>query len=133
LSTTLLMLDGAVRDFNFATRLKGMPDPVATQFFLTPGPNVDYSACLVRKIEEMLTTGKAPYPAERTLLVSGILESCLTSRRQGHQRLTTPHLDVRYRPPAKPPHSRTCATSQDALRTPNEAPRVPHRYRRHAC
>src|SRR3712207_5465006 len=35
-SATLLMLNGAVRDFNFAARLKGAPDPVSTQFFLTP-------------------------------------------------------------------------------------------------
>jgi hypothetical protein len=106
LTATLLMLDGAVRDFNFAARLKGVPDPVATQFFLTPGPNVDYSACLVRKIEEMLVTGRAPYPAERTLIVSGILESCLTSRRHGHERQSTPHLNVQYQPPAESHHAR---------------------------
>jgi hypothetical protein len=106
LSATLLMLNGALRDYCFAARLKGSPDPVSTQFFLTPGPNVDYSACLVAKIEEMLTTGKAPYPAERTLLVSGILESCLTSRRDGNRRRTTPHLNVQYRAPAEPQHAR---------------------------
>jgi hypothetical protein len=50
-------------------------------------------------VEEMFTSGKAPYPVERTLLVSGILESCLTSRVQGHQRLETPHLGVRYQAP----------------------------------
>ena len=54
----------------------------------------------------MLTTGAAPYPAERTLLVSGILESCLTSRRQGQQALPTPHLHVRYRAPVEPQHAR---------------------------
>ena len=39
-----------------------------------------------RKIEEMFETGKAPYPVERTLLVSGMLESCLTSRLDGQKR-----------------------------------------------
>ena len=29
------------------------------------------------KIEEMFETGRAPYPVERTLIVSGVLESCL--------------------------------------------------------
>jgi len=100
------MLNGAVRDFCFAARLKGSPDAVSTQFFLPPGPNVSYSACLVAKIEEMLTTGKAPYPAERTLLVSGILESCLRSRRDGQQRLATPHLNVEYHAPVEPQHAR---------------------------
>jgi hypothetical protein len=106
LTVTLLMLNGAVRDFNFAARLKGVADPVSTQFFLTPGPNVTYSACLVAKIDEMLATGKAPIPAERTLLVCGMLESCLISRRQGHERLSTPHLDVSYRAPAESQHAR---------------------------
>ena len=95
---TLLMLDGALRDFNFAARVKGR-GIISNQFLLTPEPNVTYSACLIAKVEEMFSTGKAPYPVERTLLTSGILESCLTSRVQGHQRLETPHLAVRYQAP----------------------------------
>jgi len=106
LRTTLLMLNGAVKDFTFAARVKGLKGIQSTQFFLTPVPNVTYSACLVSKIEEMFETGRAPYPAERTLLVSGVLESCLTSRIQNHQRLETPHLAVRYRPPAQSQYCR---------------------------
>lgn len=99
LRATLLMLDGAVKDYCFAAQLHGDPTPVSTQFFLPPVPNVTYSACLIAKIEEMFTTGRAPYPAERTLLVSGMLESCLTSRVEGYQRLATPHLGVTYQAP----------------------------------
>ncbi len=106
LQTTLLMLNGAIGDYCFAARLKGGPDPVSTQFFLPPTPNVTYSACLVAKIVEMIMTGVAPYPAERTLIVSGMLESCLTSRIQDHQRLETPHLRVEYRAPAELHHGR---------------------------
>lgn len=98
LKTTLLMLNGALRDYNFAARVKGK-GILSTQFLLTPTPNVTYSACLVSKIEEMYETGRAPYPVERTLIVSGMLESCLTSKVQGHQRLETPHLAVRYKAP----------------------------------
>jgi hypothetical protein len=101
LKATLLMLNGALKDFNFAARLKGVPAIQSTQFFLTPTPNVTYSACLVHGIEQMFATGVAPYPIERTLLVSGILESCLTSKVQNHERLETPHLKVAYQPPAK--------------------------------
>ena len=107
LQATLLMLNGAVGDFCFAARLKDVVNPISTQFFLTPGPNVTYSACLVAKIEEMIATGTAPFPAERTLLVSGALESCLTSRLEDHQRLETPHLRVEYRAPAESHHART--------------------------
>lgn len=106
LRATLLMLNGAIQDYNFAARVKGA-GLISTQFFLPPVPNVTYSACLVGKIEETFRTGKAPYPVERTLLVSGTLESCLTSRIQGHARLETPHLDVRYRPPARSQHAQT--------------------------
>jgi hypothetical protein len=106
LKATLLMLNGAIKDFTFAARVKG-GGVQSTQFFLSPEPNVTYSACLVRKIEELFETGKAPYPVERTLLVSGMLESCLTSRFDGQKRLETPHLAVSYRAPRQSQHART--------------------------
>ena len=106
LRTTLLMLSGAIKDFCFAARLEGVPDPVSTQFFLTPTPNVTYSACLVAKIEETIRTGASPFPAERTLIVNGALESCLTSKQQGGKRLETPHLDVTYQAPRASHHAR---------------------------
>ena len=107
LRTTLLMLNGAVRDFNFAARVRGA-GVQSCQFLLTPTPNVTYSACLVDKIEEMFATGRAPYPVERTLLVSGVLESCLESSKVlGGKRLETPHLSVKYRAPKLSQHART--------------------------
>ena len=106
LKATMLMLDGAVKDFNFAARLKGAQPMCSTQFLLTPEPNVTYSACLMRKAEEMFTSGVAPYPVERTLLVSGMLESCLTSKLQANARLETPHLRVAYQAPKQPQYAR---------------------------
>ncbi|MSV29209.1 MAG: hypothetical protein EXQ52_10795, partial [Bryobacterales bacterium] len=105
LRTTLLMLNGVQSDYTFAAKVKGM-DIQSTQFFLSPVPNVTYSACLVSKIEEMFRTGVAPYPVERTLIVSGALESCLTSKIQNHARLGTPHLNVRYQAPKHVNHAR---------------------------
>jgi len=102
LRSTLLMLNGAVGDFTFAARVKGMPVPQSTQFLLPPEPNVAYSACLALKIEEMFEVGRAPYPVERTLMVCGILDRCLDSKMKGHQRLETPDLEVRYRAPKEP-------------------------------
>jgi hypothetical protein len=99
LKATMLMLDGAIKDFNFAARLSGVPQFQSTQFLLTPEPNVTYSACLMHKVEEMIESGAAPYPVDRTLLVGGILESCLTSKLQQHVRLGTPHLNVVYKAP----------------------------------
>jgi hypothetical protein len=99
LKATMLMLDGAIKDFNFAARLKGSKEIWSTQFLLTPDPNVTYSACLMHKAAQMFETGVAPYPVERTLLTSGILESCLTSKLRNDARLETPHLQVAYQAP----------------------------------
>jgi hypothetical protein len=103
---TLLMLTDAVGDFTFAVKLKAEAAIQATQFFLSPDPNVTYSACLANKIEQMIETGVAPYPVERTLLVSGILEACLDSRIKGHARIETPHLAVSYRAPRESQYCR---------------------------
>jgi hypothetical protein len=55
----------------------------------------------------MFESGVAPYPIERTLLVSGILESCLTSKIQDHLRLETPNLGVKYQAPKELQFART--------------------------
>jgi hypothetical protein len=95
----LLMLDGALADYNFAARIRGVSEPLSCQFLLPPVPNVAYSECLMHQVETMIQSGRAPYPLERTLLTSGVLESCLDSKLQSHRRLDTPHLNVRYQPP----------------------------------
>ncbi len=105
LRAAMLMLDGAVEDFNFAARLKGR-GVASTQFFLSPNPNVTYSACLVSKIQQMFASGKAPYSIRRTLLTSGVLESCLTSKVSGQKKLETPQLAVEYQPPAESQYCR---------------------------
>ena len=96
---TLLMLSGAVQDFTFAAKVRGFPKLQSLQFLLPPKPNVTYSACLMGKVEEMIVTGRPPFPVERTLLVSGVLERCLDSRLHGNRRLLTPELNVSYRAP----------------------------------
>ena len=98
LRTTLLMLNGAMRDYTFAAQLDG-GEILSTQFFLPPTPNVTYSACLVAGIEEMIVTGKAPYPVERTQIASAMLDRCLDSKVGGHRRIETPELDIAYRAP----------------------------------
>jgi hypothetical protein len=97
LRATLLMLNGAVQDYTFACRVRGLPNIVSTQFLLPPTPNVAYSTCLMNKVEEMIASGQAPYPVQRTLLVSGILDLCLESKVRRNQRLDTPQLNVKYR------------------------------------
>ena len=57
----MLMLDGAVEGFQFAARIRGA-GLLSTQFFLSPVPNVTYSACLVSKIEQMFISPKSTLP-----------------------------------------------------------------------
>lgn len=104
---TMLMLSGAVMDFNIALDLRGRDHPVSAQFFLPPPPNNDWSAPLAAKVEELFYTRTAPWPVQRTLLTSGMLEACLDSRHRLNQRLETPHLAVSYQPPAESQYVRT--------------------------
>mgnify|MGYP004297037365 CR=1 FL=1 len=96
---TLLMLNGAVQDYTFAAAVRGLPEVYSAQFLLPGQPNVVYSACLMAKAEQMFVSGRAPYPVERTLLVSGVLERCLESRFSDHCRVLTPELDISYQAP----------------------------------
>jgi hypothetical protein len=99
LKATMLQLNGLVEDFTCAAKLKNEAEPLSTLFYLPPVPNVTYSAALMSKAEEMFLTGQAPYPAERTMLTSGLTEAGLQSLTLG-KRLETPHLaKVRYAAP----------------------------------
>ena len=43
----------------------------------------------------MFSTGREPYPAERTLLTTGLTEAAVQSLHSG-KRVRTPHLDINY-------------------------------------
>jgi hypothetical protein len=103
---TVLMLNGAIQDFNISARVAGH-GMVSTQFFLPPAPNEGYSASLAAKIEQMFQTRTTAYPVERTLLTTGLLEACLHSKHKLNQRLETPQLAISYQPPAEPQYART--------------------------
>ncbi len=96
---TMLLLNGLVGDFTFAAKLRGEPEPLSTLFHLPPNPNVVYSAALMSKAEETFLTGKTPYPIERTLLTTGLVEACVRSLGLGQRRIETPHLAIRYQAP----------------------------------
>jgi hypothetical protein len=93
---TMLLMNGLVGDFTFAAKLKGESQPLSTLFHLPPNPNVVYSASLMSKEEETFLTGKSPYPIERTLLTTGLVEAGVRSLGSGQVELATPHLAIRY-------------------------------------
>src|SRR5262249_45059644 len=99
LKATMLMMNGLVRDFTFAARLKGRPAPLSALFYLPGPPNIGYSAALMSKAEELFLTGKPPWPIERTLLTTGLVAAGMQSLAAGQKRLETPHLAIRYKAP----------------------------------
>ena len=94
------LMTGMVEDFTVAVDVEGRAAPVSTLMNLQPGRPHHHFGCLVQKMESMFETGKAPYPVERTMLTSGILDFALESRIQGYKKLETPELArVRYQTP----------------------------------
>jgi hypothetical protein len=88
--------------FTFAGRLRGMEKPVATHFYLQqPDPFAHFNY-LVKAIDTLVHTGHAPYPVERTLLTTGILDAMMTSKAEKNRRVETPHLDIKYEPTDHP-------------------------------
>src|SRR5205085_10704889 len=102
LMSTMLLMSGLVRDFNFAASLEGSAKPFSTQMYL-PMPDgrttlANFFSPLVNNIEQMFLTGKAPYPIERTLLTTGLTAAGVHSLASGGNRLQTPHLAISYKP-----------------------------------
>ena len=90
------MLNGLTADFLFAARLRGQK-AMATKFALHNGYPYRHFEWLVKAIDEMMHTGKPPYPVERTLLTTGIIHAAMQSLAADNRRIETPHLDVAYR------------------------------------
>jgi len=107
LRATMLLMNGLVKDFLVAAKIKDRAEPVSTQYYLPPEPNVAYSASLMSQAETMFATGKAPYPVERTLLTSGMVQSALQSLHDGQKRLETPQLRVEYQAPRESTFARS--------------------------
>ena len=107
LRATMLLMNGLTEDFLVAAKLKDQAEPLSTLYHLPPNPNVVYSAALMSQAEKMFVTGKAPYPVERTLLTSGLVQAGLQSLADGQKQNATPHLAVKYEAPRESAFWRT--------------------------
>jgi hypothetical protein len=100
LRAAAFLMTGMVEDFTVAVDVEGRSEPVSTLMNLQNGRPHHHFGCLVKNIEMMFETGKPPYPVERVLMTSGILDFALESRIQNYKKLATPQLaQVRYQTP----------------------------------
>ena len=67
-------------------------------FYLQNHDPFAHFACLVRAIDSLMRTSHAPYPVERTLLTTGILDAVMTSNADKGKKIETPHLAIKYTP-----------------------------------
>jgi hypothetical protein len=97
----VILLDEYVSSFGFAAQRGDEID--ACEFYLQDYPPYGHFTFLVRQIESTMLTGVPPYPVDRTLLTTGILDAAMHSRWKGHALLDTPQLDVAYEAAASVP------------------------------
>ena len=77
LKATVLRVGQDSTRWNFACRLKEQREPLATSFHVGPWENRNLFKALSHSIQHHFRSGKPPYPAERTLLVSGTLAAAM--------------------------------------------------------
>ncbi|HTX34455.1 MAG TPA: hypothetical protein VME43_05510 [Bryobacteraceae bacterium] len=111
LKGTVLLMNGLLRDFNFAAYVDGRSEPWSTQMYL-PMPDgrttlANFFSPLVNNFEAMYLTGKPTYPIERTLLTTGLTAAGVESLYRGQVRYDTPHLNIHYQPKAESTFWRT--------------------------
>lgn len=91
-----LKIGGSATRWNFACQLRSETAPRATAYYVGPWQNRNLFKALSHAIQDHIRQGRAPYPVERTLLVTGVLAAAMDSRHEGQRPVDTPHLDIAY-------------------------------------
>jgi hypothetical protein len=104
LRAAAVLLNGAISDWAFAGAAGGQT--LACKYGLTSkSRTLPHFDGLAHNIEELMLTGRPPYPVERTVLTTGALAHLFDSVRTG-KRVETPELGISYRA-ADPPFVQT--------------------------
>lgn len=97
-ATMLKIGSNGVR-WNFACRVKGESKPKATTFFPGPWGNRNLFRAFSNAIQYLFVHKKEPYPCERTLLMTGVLDAAMHSYfEKGQAKMKTPQLEFSYKP-----------------------------------
>jgi hypothetical protein len=111
LKCTVMMMNGLVKDFNFAALLEGAAKPFSTEMYVAmPDGRTTLASPfspLTNGMEKMFLSGKATYPIERTLLTTGLTAAGVDSLYAGQVRIETPHLTIKYQPTSESTFWRT--------------------------
>jgi hypothetical protein len=97
------MLNGWIHEgeggsFIFAGKVAGKDRPAVCQFYLQNLDPFAHFACLLKAIDSLMRTSHAPYPVERTLLTTGILDAVMTSKAEKGKKIDTSQLAIKYTP-----------------------------------
>jgi hypothetical protein len=100
LRAAVVNCDDVIHNWGIAAR--GPAHEMTCQIWLQGHPHGHF-IFMVRQIESMLLNGAAPYPVERTLLTTGMLDAAMRSRHDGGERRETPELAIAYQPADRVP------------------------------
>lgn len=96
LRATVLKVDSSSDRWNFACRLRGEDRVRATALFNSPWGNRGLFKALSHAIQRLFIERREPYPAERTLLTTGMTEAVMRSYAAGGRPIDTPDLHLAY-------------------------------------
>ena len=95
LKAAVLHLEGYVQEFAYAARRRDGTVEGCEFFLQNEGPFAHFGY-LCRNIEDFFKSGVPPYPVQRTLLTTGVIDAAMNSRFEDHRVVDTPWLDIRY-------------------------------------
>jgi hypothetical protein len=98
LAGAVYLLNGHTRDCTFAADIQGHREPASTEIWLQSGRPYSHFSALVHYIEQMIATGREPYPPQRTLLTTGALAALMEP---AGKRIETPQLAISYKAPSQ--------------------------------
>lgn len=97
LRVCVFQLNYAVAEWSVAWRNTDKKQTRSTLFWTQEARPFMHFSYLLRGIEKMIHTGKPTWPAERTLLTSGVLDALHISLKNKGEVVKTPYLDVKYK------------------------------------
>lgn len=95
LRAAVVNCDDVIENWGIAAR--GPAHELTCQIWLQGHPHSHFIS-MVRQIESMILHRAAPYPVERTLLTTGMLDAAMRSKHEGGTHRDTPELAVSYLP-----------------------------------